>query len=205
MRILDWTALDETARRLALRRPAMQVNDSIGQRVREIVERVRAEGDAALISLAAELDRAQLESLRVDADEVQAAQAELSAEAKQAIATAIDNVTRFHAAQQARTHPRGDRAGRDLRAHQQAAARRRPVRPGRHRTAALDSHHARRACGHRRLSGARHVHAAASGWTRRSGRGDSSHGPAASAPSTRPAAHRPSPRWPMAPRRFPRC
>jgi histidinol dehydrogenase len=101
MRILDWTALDDAARRLALRRPAMQVNDSIGQRVREIVERVRAEGDAALISLAAELDRAQLESLRVDADEVQAAQAELSAEAKQAIATAIDNVTHFHAAQQA--------------------------------------------------------------------------------------------------------
>jgi histidinol dehydrogenase len=101
MRILDWTALDETARRLALRRPAMQVNDSIGQRVREIVERVRAEGDAALISLAAELDRAQLESLRVDTDEVQAAEAEISAEAKQAIATAIDNVTRFHAAQQA--------------------------------------------------------------------------------------------------------
>ena len=81
MRILDWTALDETARRLALRRPAMQVNDSIGQRVREIVERVRAEGDAALISLAAELDRAQLESLRVDTDEVQSAEAEISAEA----------------------------------------------------------------------------------------------------------------------------
>jgi histidinol dehydrogenase len=101
MRIIDWTALDDAARSLALRRPAVQLSDSIGKRVREIVERVRAEGDAALFSLAAELDRAQLESLRVDADEVQAAEAELSAEAKQAIATAIDNVTRFHAAQQA--------------------------------------------------------------------------------------------------------
>lgn len=101
MRILDWTALDDATRSLALRRPALQVNDSIGRRVREIVDRVRAEGDAALIGLAAELDRAKLDSLRVDADEVRAAEAELSADARQAIATAIDNVTRFHAAQQA--------------------------------------------------------------------------------------------------------
>ncbi len=88
-------------RSLVLQRPAVQLGDSISNRVREIVDRVRAEGDAALFSLAAELDGAKLDSLRVDADEVKAAAAELSADAKQAIATATDNVTRFHAAQHA--------------------------------------------------------------------------------------------------------
>jgi histidinol dehydrogenase len=101
MRIVEWTMLDTVARSQVLARPAVQVGDSIGSRVREIVDRVRAEGDAALISLAAELDGAKLESLRVEAAEVEAAAAELSAEAHQAIATAIDNVTRFHAAQSA--------------------------------------------------------------------------------------------------------
>ncbi|MCL4779143.1 MAG: histidinol dehydrogenase [Gammaproteobacteria bacterium] len=101
MRIVEWTMLDAVARSQVLARPAVQVGDSIGSRVREIVGRVRAEGDAALISLAAELDGAKLESLRVEAAEVEAAAAELSAEAHEAIAAAIDNVTRFHAAQSA--------------------------------------------------------------------------------------------------------
>src|SRR5690606_31472976 len=58
MRIVEWTMLDTVARSQVLARPAVQVGDSIGSRVREIVDRVRAEGDAALISLAAELDGA---------------------------------------------------------------------------------------------------------------------------------------------------
>lgn len=101
MRIVNWTSLDDKARSLVLQRPAVQLGDSIRDRVGDIVDRVRTEGDTALISLAAELDGATLESLRVDADEVRAAAAELSADAHQAIATAISNVTRFHAAQDA--------------------------------------------------------------------------------------------------------
>lgn len=101
MRIVDWTALDDVARSLVLQRPAVQLSDSIRNRVSEIVNRVRAEGDSALLGFAAELDGAKLDSLRVDADEVKAAAAEVSADARQAIATAIANVTRFHAAQDA--------------------------------------------------------------------------------------------------------
>ncbi len=101
MRIVDWTTLDEVARSLVLQRPAVQLSDSIRERVSEIVNRVRTEGDSALLGFAAELDGARLDSLRVDADEVKAAAAELSADARQAIATAIANVTRFHAAQDA--------------------------------------------------------------------------------------------------------
>ncbi len=101
MRIVDWTALDDVARSLVLQRPAVQLSDSIRNRVSEIVNRVRVEGDSALLSFAAELDGAKLDSLRVEADEVKAAAAEVSADARQAIATAIANVTRFHAAQDA--------------------------------------------------------------------------------------------------------
>lgn len=101
MRIVDWTTLDEVARSLVLQRPAVQLSDSIRERVSEIVNRVRTEGDSALLGFAAELDGARLDSLRVDADEVKAAAAELSADTRQAIATAIANVTRFHAAQDA--------------------------------------------------------------------------------------------------------
>lgn len=93
--------LDAVARSQVLARPAVQLGESIDSRVREIVGRVRADGDAALLSLAAELDGAKLGSLRVDDAEAQAAAAELSPEARLAIATAIDNVTRFHAAQTA--------------------------------------------------------------------------------------------------------
>jgi histidinol dehydrogenase len=101
MRIVDWTSLDDAARSLVLQRPAVQLGDSISGRVRKIVDRVRAEGDSALFSFAAELDGAKLDSLRVDADEVKAAAVTLSVEEQQAIGTAIDNVTRFHAAQHA--------------------------------------------------------------------------------------------------------
>lgn len=101
MRIVDWTSLDSEARRQVLQRPAVQLGESIANRVREIIDQVRAEGDAALFSLTAELDHAKLDALRVDDDEVRAAAADVSADARQAIATAIDNVTRFHAAQKA--------------------------------------------------------------------------------------------------------
>lgn len=101
MRIVDWTSLDDKARSLVLQRPAVQLSDSIRDRVAAIVDRVRTGGDTALLSLAAELDGATLQSLRVEADEVRSAAAELSTDAHQAIATAISNVTRFHAAQDA--------------------------------------------------------------------------------------------------------
>lgn len=101
MRIVDWTSLDDKARSLVLQRPAVQLSDSIRDRVAAIIDRVRTGGDTALLRLAAELDGATLQSLRVEADEVRAAAAELSTDAHQAIATAISNVTRFHAAQDA--------------------------------------------------------------------------------------------------------
>lgn len=99
LRRYQWSNLDAAARRAALLRPAARDNPDLERRVRDIINLVRVRGDAALLDLARELDRAELTSLRVSDDEVQAAVAELPEEAIGAINTAIANVRRFHEAQ----------------------------------------------------------------------------------------------------------
>lgn len=99
LRRYDWSALDATARREALLRPAVTRNPDLDASVRAIIARVRQDGDAALLKLARELDRAELSHLRVSDDEARAAEAAVSAEARAAIGIAIANVRRFHEAQ----------------------------------------------------------------------------------------------------------
>ncbi len=99
MRPCNWSSLDTAGRRTALLRPALTQNPDLGQHVAEIIQTVREDGDAALLRLARELDRAELTELRVSEDEVRTAEAELPDEARSAIHTAIANVRRFHQAQ----------------------------------------------------------------------------------------------------------
>ncbi len=99
MRRHQWSNQDAVARRTALLRPAVRDNPDLQRRVTGIINLVRAEGDAALLRLARELDRAELTSIRVSEDEKQAAVAELSDEAIAAINAAIANIRRFHEAQ----------------------------------------------------------------------------------------------------------
>ena len=99
MRLYKWSGLDAPARRLALLRPALTQNPDLEGQVRDIIATVRRDGDAALIRFARQLDRAELTALRVSDDEAQAAEAELPAQALAAIGTAIANVRRFHEAQ----------------------------------------------------------------------------------------------------------
>jgi len=99
LKTLVWTDLDLEARTAALARPAVTSNPDIDQQVAEIIAAVRADGDAALLDLTAKFDRVDLDALRVDADEIGAAEAEIGAEARAALATAIANVETFHAAQ----------------------------------------------------------------------------------------------------------
>jgi histidinol dehydrogenase len=67
-------------------------------RVTEIVERVRREGDAALLALAAELDKVQLTSLEIPRDSWRAALGSLSSRDLQALQHARDNIERVHQA-----------------------------------------------------------------------------------------------------------
>ncbi len=97
--VIEWRTLDENARRRLLERPALTSAADVCDGVAEIVRRVRAGGDRALLELTAELDRADLNDLRVTDSEFAAAEAALPRPALQAIDLAIRNVCLFHEAQ----------------------------------------------------------------------------------------------------------
>ncbi|WP_426059193.1 histidinol dehydrogenase [Hymenobacter sp. B1770] len=80
-------------------RPAAAEAPQVAARVRAIFEQVRERGDAALLSLAAELDRATLASLVVSEAEFAAAAAQVPAELQAAIRQAKTNIETFHRAQ----------------------------------------------------------------------------------------------------------
>lgn len=86
-----WPALQQ--------RPAAAEAPQVAARVRAIFEQVRAGGDAALLALTAELDKAALTSLVVSEAEFAAAVAQVPAELQAAIQQAKTNIEAFHTAQ----------------------------------------------------------------------------------------------------------
>jgi histidinol dehydrogenase len=99
MRILDWNSLSIAQRREALQRPALKDAAAVDATARGIIERVRREGDAALLALTEQFDGVRLETLAVTKQEFVAAERALTSDQHGAIERAIDNVRRFHAAQ----------------------------------------------------------------------------------------------------------
>jgi histidinol dehydrogenase len=99
MRILDWNSLSAGQRLEALARPAQRDAAAIRAAVRGTVEAVRRDGDAAVLALTEKFDLVRLDSMQVTAQEFIAAERSLSAGQTAAIARAIANVRRFHAAQ----------------------------------------------------------------------------------------------------------
>ncbi|HET6629154.1 MAG TPA: histidinol dehydrogenase [Woeseiaceae bacterium] len=97
LEILDWSSLALAERRAALQRPAREDPARALETVREILQRVRREGDAALRALTLRFDGAAFGA--VSAVELDEAEAALSPEQKQALDRAIANVKRFHAPQ----------------------------------------------------------------------------------------------------------
>ena len=97
--ILDYSALDEDARRQALSRPAVAEREQLVALVRETVARVRAEGDQAVLDYARRFDGGEPESLRVPLEALDAALGSLASIERRALERAIGNVRRFHAAQ----------------------------------------------------------------------------------------------------------
>ena len=99
MRILDWNSLSAVQRHDALQRPAQRDAARVTATAQDIIERVRSEGDAALLALTEQYDGVQLAGLQVTANEFAEAEAALSAEQNAAIERAISTIHRFHAAQ----------------------------------------------------------------------------------------------------------
>ena len=92
-------ALDGTARRGLLARPAAEDRAQIVALVRETVRTVRTGGDAAVLDYARRFDGGAPDRLRVSPQELDAALAALPAADRVALERAIANVRAFHAAQ----------------------------------------------------------------------------------------------------------
>jgi histidinol dehydrogenase len=99
MKILEWNKLSQEERAEALKRPAQADAARISEVAREIIARVRAGGDGALLSLTEQLDGVRLQSLQVTPQEFDCAERSLKADQHAAIERAIGNIRRFHAAQ----------------------------------------------------------------------------------------------------------
>jgi histidinol dehydrogenase len=99
MRILDWKSLSAAQRADALKRPAQRDAARVTATAQDIIERVRGEGDTALLALTEQFDAVRLRQLQVTPEEFEDAARELNAEQNAAIERAISTVHRFHAAQ----------------------------------------------------------------------------------------------------------
>lgn len=98
--VINWNDCDAGRQRELLMRPAIAASDSISRTVSEILDNVKARGDAALRDYSARFDNTEVQSLKVSAAEIDAAAARLSDELKQAMAVAVANIDTFHRAQQ---------------------------------------------------------------------------------------------------------
>lgn len=85
-----------------MKRPALNT-ENLFDTVRGIIDRVRAEGDKAVIAYEAAFDKALLKSLAVSEEEMREGAARVSDELKEAITLAKGNIERFHAAQRFET------------------------------------------------------------------------------------------------------
>ncbi|WP_284643412.1 histidinol dehydrogenase [Paenibacillus silviterrae] len=89
MRIMD-------ANDFSLKREVEYGSPEQNERVKQIIEDVRVNGDAALRRLALELDKMKVEDLRVSEEEIQAAYQHVDASFLEAIREAAVNIRRFH-------------------------------------------------------------------------------------------------------------
>ena len=96
MKLIKYPSKEEWAE--ILRRPALNT-ESLFDTVRGIIDRVRTEGDKAVIEYEATFDKAELASLAVTDEELEEGVALVSEELKAAVSLAKQNIERFHAAQ----------------------------------------------------------------------------------------------------------
>jgi histidinol dehydrogenase len=72
------------------------LSKSIEIEVKAIIEKVRQEGDAALIEYTKRFDRTDIESIRLPLESISDSKTEVSASFKKTISEAIDNITAYH-------------------------------------------------------------------------------------------------------------
>ncbi|MCT8986206.1 histidinol dehydrogenase [Shewanella phaeophyticola] len=99
MQILDWASLSKAEQQQTLARSPLIGDASVEQGVRDIIEQVSGQGDAALINFNKRFDDVELTELALTAEQISAACARVSDDVKQAVAQAVSNIETFHNAQ----------------------------------------------------------------------------------------------------------
>ncbi|MCM1107876.1 MAG: histidinol dehydrogenase [Clostridium sp.] len=108
MKIIRYPKQEEWAALLA--RPTMDVK-ALRDTVNDVLQRVRIEGDSAVKDYELRFDKVELDTLSVTSAEMDEAEASVSEELKQALLTAHDNISRFHASQRHESRPQEVRPG----------------------------------------------------------------------------------------------
>ncbi len=104
MKTHTWNNLSATEQQLQLARPASSQLYSIQEKTQKIIDRVKAEGDSALIALTATHDQVALAQLAITASEFTTAKNQISSKAQAALKSAFQQITTYHQAQQPGIH-----------------------------------------------------------------------------------------------------
>jgi histidinol dehydrogenase len=99
IRVLDWQTASSSEKLDMIRRPVQSSDQFLTQKVREIIEAVKTEKDAALFRFTQQFDQVCLPTFKVSSEEVQEAYRVLEPVTLSALKEAIRRVSVFHQAQ----------------------------------------------------------------------------------------------------------
>lgn len=102
MKKLIFPSLDKA--RSALKRPALKKHD-LQDIVMEVIQNVQEKGDQALKDYTQQFDGLTIDDIQVSPEEIQEGANQIESQLKNAIQTAINNITTFHAAQKENSSP----------------------------------------------------------------------------------------------------
>ncbi len=150
--IIDWNGCSADQQQQLLTRPAISASDSISKTVAEILDNVKANGDAALREYSAKFDKTTVAALQVSEAEIAAAGERLSDELEAGDGGGGENIETFHNAQQLQAVDVETLPGVRCQQVTRPIALRRAVYSGRLGAAVLHGADAGDAGAHRRLS-----------------------------------------------------
>jgi len=97
--MITWSSLSANEKKQALARPAMANSQQLKKTVGDIIARVEAEGDAAVLDYTRKFDCPDLTNLVLSQDDIEALAAKVTPVVASAIDTAFNNIKAFHEAQ----------------------------------------------------------------------------------------------------------
>ncbi|MDY6975854.1 MAG: histidinol dehydrogenase [Pseudomonadota bacterium] len=97
--MITWSSLSANEKKQALARPAMANSQQLKQTVGEIIARVEADGDAAILDYTRKFDCPDLTDLVLSQENIDTLAAKVTPEVASAIDTAFNNIKMFHEAQ----------------------------------------------------------------------------------------------------------